>query len=54
MHEHDFFSIDQSAFLTNHSTQTSLQRVNDDFLENIDDKNITLVCCFDLKNVLTP
>ena len=49
MHEHDFFSIDQSAFLTNHSTQTSLQRVNDDFLENIDDKNITLVCCFDLK-----
>ena len=40
-----FFSIDQSAFLTNHS----LQRVNDDFLENIDDKNITLVSCFDLK-----
>ena len=23
--------------------------MNDDFLENIDDKNITLVCCFDLK-----
>ena len=30
IHEYDFFSIDQSAFLTNLSTQTSLQRLNEE------------------------
>lgn len=47
--KHAYFTINQSAFLRNHSTHTSLHRVVDDWLEAIDSKLITLVCCFDLK-----
>ena len=48
-----FISPDQSAYLKVHSTQTSLHRVIDDWLENINDYQTTGVClleiskCFD-------
>ena len=35
--EHAFISTDQSPYLKGHSTQTSLHRVMDDWLENIND-----------------
>ena len=47
--KHDFFSTDQSAFLKHHSTITSLHKVNEDWLESIENGEISLVCYFDLK-----
>ena len=53
LEEHSFISIDQSAYLKRHSTQTSLRRVIDDWLENVNDCDITGTCmleiskCFD-------
>ena len=35
---------DQSAYLKGHSTQTSLHRVIDDWLDNINEDQITGVC----------
>ena len=37
LEEHNFISMDQSAYLKRHSTQTSLHRVIDDWLENVND-----------------
>ena len=37
LEEHAFISTDQSAYLKGHSTQISLHRVIDDWLENIND-----------------
>ena len=45
---HNLITPDQSAFLKNHSTQTSLHRIVDDWLQNIDDKLITGVCSLDI------
>ena len=53
LQKHDFFSTDQSAFLKHNSTITSLHKVNEDWLESIENAEISLVCYFDLKNVLT-
>ena len=39
LEEHSFISMDLSAYLKRHSTQTSLHRVIDDWLENVN-KNI--------------
>ena len=46
---HDFISTDQSAYLKLHSTVTSLHRVVDDWLENIDDELFTAVCFLDIE-----
>ena len=41
MDDHEFITIDQSAYLMKHSTQTSLHRLNDDILENRNNNEIT-------------
>ena len=41
LEEHSFITPDQSAYLIGHSTQTSLHRVIDDWLENINENQIT-------------
>ena len=46
--EHNFISMDQSAYLERHSTQTSLHRVIDDWLENVNDCAITGGCLLDI------
>ena len=43
-----FISFDQSAYLKRHSTQTSLHRVIDDWLEQINDNSLTGACSSDL------
>ena len=43
--EHDFISPDQSAYLAQHSTQTSLHRVYDDWLEALND-GLSVSACF--------
>ena len=48
LEEHSFISMDQSAYLTRHSTQTSLHRVIDDWLENVNDGAITGACLLDI------
>ena len=45
---HDLITTDQSAFLKYHSTQTSLHKIVDDWLQNIDDKLITGICSLDI------
>ena len=44
LESHKFISIDQSAYLKRHSTQTSLHRVIDDWLEQINDNSLTDAC----------
>ena len=46
--DHHFLSIDQSAYLSNHSTQTALHKVIDEWLQDIDDHMFTVVCYFDI------
>ena len=41
-------SVDQSANLKNHSTQTLFNTITGTWLENIDDGLINGVCCFDV------
>ena len=48
LEEHAFISTDQSAYLKGHSTQTSLHRVIDDWLENINNNQTTGVCLLDI------
>ena len=48
LEEHSFISMDQSAYLKRHSTQTSLRRVIDDWLENVNDGAITGACLLDI------
>jgi len=45
---HDMITPDQSAFLKNHSTQTCLHKIIDNWLQNIDDKLITGICSLDI------
>ena len=45
----DFINIDQSAYREHHSTQTSILRITDDFIDNICDKLLTGVCLLDIK-----
>ena len=44
LEDHAFISIDQSAYLKRHSTQTSLHRVIDDWLEQINGNSLTGAC----------
>ena len=48
LEEHSFITPDQSAYLKGHSTQTSLHRVIDDWLDNINEDQITGVCLLDI------
>ena len=41
LEEHSFISMDQSAYLKRHPTQTSLHRVIDDWLGNVNECAIT-------------
>ena len=47
--KYNFISYDQSAYLENHSTQTSLHRVVDDWLENMNEGFFTGVCFLDIQ-----
>ena len=49
MDEHAFITIDQSAYLKKHSTQTSLHRLIDDILENRNNNEITGLCFLDIQ-----
>ena len=46
LEEHSFITVDQSAYLKNHSTQITLHKANDNWLNNIDDGLINGVCFF--------
>ena len=46
LEDNAFISIDQSAYLKRHSTQTSLHRVIDDWLEHIHDNLLTGACFY--------
>ena len=48
LESHSFMSMDQSAYLKMHSTQTCLYRVIDDWLEHINDGEITEACLLDI------
>ena len=47
--KYEFISIDQSAYITQHSTQTSLHRLIDDILENMNNREITGLCLLDIR-----
>ena len=46
MDDHEFITIDQSAYLMKHSTQTSLHRLIADILENRNNNAITGLCLY--------
>ena len=48
LNEHELITIDQSAYLKHHNTQTSLHRVVNDWSWNIEDGDITGVCALDI------
>ena len=52
--ERSFISMDQSAYLKRDPTQTSLHRVIDDWLGNINDCALSGACLLDISNVLIP
>ena len=54
LEEHAFISKDQSAYLKGHSTQTSLLRVIDDWLDDINDNQTTGICLSIFLNILIP
>ena len=49
LNEHNFITDDQSAYLKQHSTTTSLHRVTEDWLEAINDGNVIAACFLDIK-----
>ena len=50
---HDLITVEQSAFLKDHSTVTCLHRVIDDWLEALNDREVVAVCFFKIyPNVL--
>jgi hypothetical protein len=49
MEDHKFISQDQSAYLKKHSTQTSLHRVINDWLEAFNEGELVGVCFLDIK-----
>ena len=48
LEDHAIISMDQSAYLKWHSTQTSLHRVIDDWLDQINDNSLTVTCLLDI------
>ena len=49
LENHDLLTVDQSAFLQKHSTITSLHKVNDEWLESIENGEYIAVSFFDVK-----
>ena len=47
--KYEFVSIDQSAYIKQHSTQMSLHRLIDDILENMNNREITGMCLLDIR-----
>ena len=47
--DHDLITVDQFAFLKNHSTVTSLHRLVDDWYEAFDAGDFVFACFFDIK-----
>jgi hypothetical protein len=47
--KHKFLSIDQHAYIKHHSTISSLHRIVDDILENVNEKEKTMLCFLDIK-----
>ena len=45
---HDLITVEQSAFLKDHSTVTCLHRVIDDWLEALNDREVVAVCFLDI------
>ena len=45
----EYINIDQSAYRAHHSTQTSILRITDDFIDNMCDRLVTGVCLLDIK-----
>ena len=48
LRKHELITIEQSAFLMNHSTVTSLHRVVDDWHAILNDHEVVAVCFFDI------
>ena len=48
LNENDMINVDQSAFLPNHSTLTSLHRILDDFYEAINESEKVAACFLDI------
>jgi hypothetical protein len=49
LYRHNFISSDQSAYLKFHSTTTSLHRLHNDILSNINENENTAICFLDIK-----
>ena len=49
LQDKNLISIDQSAYLKFHNTQTSLHRIIDDWIDNVSFNTFTGVCAFDIK-----
>ena len=47
--KYQFISIDQSAYIKHHSTQTSLHQLIDDILKNMNNRSITGLCLLDIR-----
>ena len=50
LEENEHITIDQSAYRSQHSTQTTLHKVLDDWFFNMADDMLTSVCSFDIQN----
>ena len=48
LEDHAFVSMDRSAYLKRHSTQISLHRVIDDWLDQMNDNSLTGACLLDI------
>ena len=46
---HKFISYEQSAYLKGHSTQTALHRITEDWLDSINNGEVTMACFLDVK-----
>jgi len=49
LHDHNFITPDQFAFIKHHSTSTCLHKLIDNCLQNIDDKQLTGLCFLDIQ-----
>jgi hypothetical protein len=47
--DHSFISHVQSAYLKNHSTQSSIHNIVSDLLDGINDNNVNVLYCLDLQ-----
>ena len=52
--KHDLITIDQFAFLKNHSITGCLHRIIDDWYEALNEGEFVVACFFSSKSALTP